>query len=396
MMGLSSQITINKTKGGFTMKGNGFFYKLSVRLLVAALFIIPVLSGFAIPAAAAGPTPGMVYTLSNALSGNQVLAYNRLPDGTLSFQGAYATGGLGSGSGLGSQGALVLSQNNRWLFAVNAGNDTLSIFAVRPGGLALVNVAGSGGKFPISLSVSGKLLYVLNSGRSGNITGFTIHEDGGLSPIPGSTQPLSNGGTGAAPGPAEVSFSPDGASLAVTEKASNLIDIYPVEGNMAMAPLSFPSVGATPFGFAFDARGRLVVSEAFGGAPGLSALSSYGLDDGSLRVISPSVKTTQTAACWVVVSKNGKYAYTTNAGSGSISSYSIAKDGSLSLLNATAGLTGDGSSPIDMAFSNNDAYLYALNSGTHTISAFQVLADGSLVSVNGTGVPAGTVGLAAR
>jgi 6-phosphogluconolactonase (cycloisomerase 2 family) len=265
---------------------------------------------------------------------------------------------------------------------------------VRPNGLFLADVAGSGGTQPISLTVHEQLLYVLNAGGSGNITGFVIAPYGKLTPIPGSTQPLSNNGIGAAPGPAQVAFSPDGTTLVVTEKASNMIDTYRLEDNVAQAPVSYPSSGATPFGFAIDKRGDLVVSEAFGGAPGQSALSSYAVDEGALQVISPSVGTTQTAACWVVITQNGKYAYTTNAGSGTISSYIIGKDGSLSLLNATAGLTG--SSPIDMAFSNNNAFLYALNSGAHTISIFQVLPDGSLVAVGAPAVPAGAVGLAAK
>ena len=378
------------------MKGFQFVHNLTARLLLAALFLIPVLTGFATPAAAAGGNPGVVYTLSNAASGNQVLAYNRAADGALSFQGAYDTGGLGSGAGLGSQGALTPSKNNRWLFAVNAGDDKISVFAVRPDGLVLADVVGSGGNHPISLTVNEDLLYVLNAGGSGNITGFSIARGGKLSPIAGSTQPLSNGGSGAAPGPAQVSFSPDGSTLVVTEKASNLIDTYRLENGMAMAPVTYPSAGATPFGFAFDKRGDLVVSEAFGGAPGQSALSSYAVNEGAFQVISPSVRTTQTAACWVVITKNGKYAYTTNAGSGSISSYRIGKDGSLSLLNAIAGLTGNGSSPIDMAFSNNNAFLYTLNAGAHTISAFQVLPDGSLVSIGAAGVPVGAVGLAAQ
>jgi 6-phosphogluconolactonase len=376
------------------MKGYQFVHNLTTRLLLAALFLIPILAGFAGPAAAAGGNPGVVFTQSNAASGNQVLAYNRAADGALSFQGAYATGGLGSGSGLGSQGSLALSQNNRWLFAVNAGDNKISAFAVRPNGLFLADVVGSGGTQPISLTVHEHLLYVLNAGGSGNITGFAIAPDGKLTPIPGSTQPLSNNGNGTAPGPAQVSFSPDGTTLVVTEKASNLIDTYRVKKGVAMAPVSYPSSGATPFGFAIDKRGDLVVSEAFGGAPGQSALSSYAVDEGALRVISSSVGTTQTAACWVVITQNGKYVYTTNAGSGSISSYRIGKNGSLSLLNATAGLTG--SSPIDMAFSNNNAFLYALNSGSHTISIFQVLPDGDLVAVGAPAVPAGAVGLAAK
>jgi 6-phosphogluconolactonase (cycloisomerase 2 family) len=152
----------------------------------------------------------------------------------------------------------------------------------------------------------------------------------------------------------------------------------------------------TPFGFAFSPRGTLVVSEAFGGAPGASALSSYRVHENQFSVISPSVGTTQTAACWVAISNNGKFAYDTNAGSATISSYTISKDGSLSLLNAVAGSTGTGSSPIDMALSDNGAFLYALGGASHTISAFRVQSDGSLVAIGTFDVPAGAVGLAAR
>jgi 6-phosphogluconolactonase (cycloisomerase 2 family) len=309
---------------------------------------------------------------------------------------AYPTDGLGSGAGLGSQEAVALSRNDRWLFAVNAGSHEVSVFAVKEHGLKLIDVVDSGGQMPISLTTHAGLLYVLNAGGSGNISGFRIRENGSLEPLAGSTQPLSNGGAGAAPGPAQISFSPDGHILVVTEKATNLIDTYGLVDGIAGPPITYPSAGTTPFGFAFDKRDHLIVSEAFGGAPGASALSSYETEENTFEVISPSVGTTQTAACWVAVSKNGKYAYTTNAGSGSISSYRIEKDGVITLLNAQAGLTGDGSSPIDMALSNNGRYLYALGAASHTISIFQLKEDGSLIALGNVSVPAGAVGLAAR
>ncbi len=298
--------------------------------------------------------------------------------------------------GLGSQGAVALSDNNQLLFAVDAGSNEISVFSVKKHGLRLVDVVDSGGVMPTSLTVNGRLLYVLNAGDSGNITGFIIGRNGKLSALNGSTQPLSNGGAGAAPGPAQVSFNQNGSVLVVTEKASNLIDTYQVRRGRAQAPETHPSAGATPFGFAFDKGEHLIVSEAFGGAVGASALSSYRVHGNNFKLISPSVGTTQTAACWVVISKNGKYAYTTNAGSGSISSYRIGKKGDLTLLEAQAGLTGDGSSPIDMALSNNGQFLYSLNSGTSTISAFRVRANGSLVALGEVSTPAGSVGLAAR
>jgi 6-phosphogluconolactonase (cycloisomerase 2 family) len=298
--------------------------------------------------------------------------------------------------GLGSQGAVLLRENNQRLFVVNAGSNQISVFALRNRGLDLLDVADSGGIMPISLTLRGNLLYVLNGGGSGNISGFRVQENGKLIPLEGSTQPLSNGGTGDSPQPAQISFHPGGRLLVVTEKMTNLITTYPVLDGIAGPPTTHPSAGMTPFGFAFGKRDNLIVSEAFGGAPDASAMSSYIVSRDIFELISPSVPTTQTAACWVVITNNGKYAYTTNTGSGSISSYQIANDGSITLLNAQAGLTGDGSSPIDMALSNNSQYLYAIGGGSSAIHIFRVKADGSLEPMGEVSVPAGSLGLAAR
>jgi len=378
------------------MKGLILIKRLGTRILLTAVFMLPLLAGFTGPAAAgADHDRYMVYTMTNAASGNEVVAFKATEKGMLS-QTSVATGGLGSGAGLGSQGAIILSQNNRWLFAVNAGSNQVSAFAVKKGGLTLTDVIDSGGTMPISLTFHDPYLYVLNAGGSGNITGFRLRNNGTLKALDGSTQPLSNGGTGASPGPAQISFDPRGNFLAVTEKMTNLIDTYAVHHGIAKPPLTYPSAGMTPFGFAFDKRGYLVISEAAGGAPDASSLSSYWVDEHNLEVISPVVGTNQTAACWVVISKNSRYAYDTNNGSSSISSFEIGKDGSLTLLDPQAGLTGDGSKPIDMAITENGRYLLALNAGTNTISGFEVQADGSLVLRGAVDVPAGSVGLAAR
>lgn len=377
------------------MKHLKLFRHFTSRIFFTAVFLLALTAGIVNPAAAAANNGvGAVYTITNAASGNEVLAYDRSADGSLSFQGAYATNGLGSGSGLGSQGAVALSNDNHWLFAVNAGSNQISVFAVKRNGLKLMDTVDSGGILPISLTAHDEVLYVLNAGGSGNISGFRVNDLGELSPISGSTQPLSNNGTGAAPGPAEIAFGSDGSTLVVTEKATNMIDTYKVEGDTANAPVVHQSSGATPFGFAFDREDHIIVSEAFGGVPGASALSSYRVHEDEFEVISPSVGTTQTAACWVVISNNGKFAYTTNAGSGSISSYRIGQDGSLTLMDPAAGLTG--ASPVDMAFNNSGQYLYALAAAGHTISIFSMGADGSLTAMGSAVVPAGVAGLAAR
>ncbi len=176
------------------------FKTIAVRVSLIAVVLLSLMVSLTSPAAAAsGNANGAVFTLTNAAAGNEVLMYNRSSDGSLAFDGAYATGGLGSGAGLGSQTALVLTENNRWLFAVNAGSNEISAFAVRRDGLKLVDVVDSGGELPVSLTVHKDLLYVLNAGGSGNISGFSIGKRGSLTPLAGSTQPVSNGGIGAAP-----------------------------------------------------------------------------------------------------------------------------------------------------------------------------------------------------
>ncbi len=291
-------------------------------------------------------TVGAVYLLTNSATNNSVAIFNRADNGALTAADTVSTGGLGTGAGLGSQGALVLSEGNRWLFAVNAGSNDISVFSVERDGLTLVNRAPSGGARPISVTSHDNLLYVLNAGGAGNITGFTVSHNGALSTIPNSTRPLSNG----AAGPAEVAFSPNGRALVVTEKANNKIDTYTVDHNgLATGPDIQASSGITPFGFAFTNRGQLVVSEAFGGAPLASAASSYTVSAGGiLNLVSGSVPTHQTAACWVAVSGDSHYAYTTNTGSGTLTGYRISHSGSLSLLNpdGVTGNTGAGSAPI--------------------------------------------------
>lgn len=370
-----------------------------MRILIAAIFLLPVFALRAGPASAAEDSAGTVYVMSNAAEANAVLVFERAADGSLSEAGAFPTGGLGTGAGLGSQGAVVLHENGRWLFAVNAGSNEVSVFSVTPDGLQLKDTEPSGGELPISLTARENLLYVLNAGGSGNITGFTIALNGELSPLPGSTRSLSNGGAGAAPGPAQISFSPNGVLLVVTEKASNQILTYAVGSDgLPSGPVAHPSAGETPFGFDFSRRNYLIVSEAFGGAADASVVSSYQLNGGDLKVISPAVATTETAACWVVVTQNGKFAYVTNTGSGTISGYRVRPDGSLVLLDAdgVTGVTGPGSSPIDAAFSAGDSFLYVLNAGAHTVAAFQLVAGGGLIPLGEVSVPAGSVGIAAQ
>ena len=356
-----------------------------------------------------GPQAGAVYAMTNQVP-NAIAVFDRAPDGTLTARDTVPTGGDGDPVAepqdppidpLASQNSLILSENRRFLFAVNAGSNEISVLEVTPGALTrarltFVGKVPSGGTRPISLTQHGNLLYVLNEDGTPNITGFTIGNDGMLTPIAGSTQPLSGGAT---VDPAEVAFSPDGRVLVVTEKNTNTIDTFAVsDEGVASAPVTTPSAGVTPFGFAFDNQANLIVSEAAAVAPGQATVSSYRVpDNGPLDVVSPAVPNMQTASCWLAIPRNGRFAYTTNSISGTISSYQIATGGGLSLLSSIAADSGMTSGPIDMALDGSSRFLYVHAAGLQMIEVYQVHPDGSLTSVSSIGgLPMGAQGIVAR
>jgi 6-phosphogluconolactonase len=335
-----------------------------------------------------------VYTLSNAVAGNEVLIYNRSAEGTLSYGGAVSTGGTGTGGGLGNQGAVILNEDNNLVLAVNAGSNSISSLLRTENGLQWKATVASGGSTPVSIAQHDDLVFVLNAGGSGNISGFRLDQAGGLEAIPNSTRPLSS----AAAGAAQISFVGNGRVLVITEKATNKIITYTVDKQgIPGAMHSITSSTPTPFGFAPGRHGNIYVSEAAGGAAGASVLSSYGVaSDGSITLLDGSVPTFQSAACWVVLTDNGRYAFATNTGSNSISAYGVqGAKGNLSLLQSVAAASDAG--PIDAALSKGSEYLYVLNGAGHSITAYSVSNKGELNLIQTlAGIPAGANGLAAR
>lgn len=365
--------------------------KRRAKLMTVWAVLAGLLGVTAMPAAASTVGSGAVFTISNAADGNEVLVYERDAAGMLALIDTVATGGNGSGDGLGSQGSVTLTDDGRWLLVVNAGSDSVSVFGVEGTTLALTDTESSRGDRPISVDVHGDLVYVLN-GASSDVSGYRL-DNGELDPIPGVVRPLS----GEAVDPAQVEFSPDGGTLAVTEKATNLITLFGVKSNGRLfRGTSSPSAGETPFGFEFDGVGHLVVSEAFGGAPGLSTVSTYRSTQrgvANLGVLPIETEaTTQTAACWIALTSDGAYAYSTNTGSGTVSRFSLTADGNLTLL----GQTPAGTSPIDMDLTADDAFAYVVNAGSDSISVYAVGSDGSLTLLQTvTGLPAAALGIAA-
>ena len=350
------------------------------RTMLAILTTVALLLGTTIVAFADDShgtgTVGAVYTMTNAADGNQIVVFDRKPDGRLTLSGAIPTGGSGSGPGpardgldsLESQDSLVLTSDNRWLLAVNAGSNEISVFRVKRRALELVDKVDSGGEFPVSLSVFDNLVYVLNAG-SPNITGFTLGQEGQLLPLTDSTRDLGTGGF------AQVGFDPRGNNLVVTDRGENEILVFPLDrhGLAATVPVMSPSTGIAPFAFIFDQQDHLLVTEA-----GSGAVSSYDiLDDGSLQIISPSVLNGQVATCWIARNHRG-FVFSANTGSGTISVYKGIADGQLDLLDAMAGI---GVTPLDIGVSPDDRFLYALDPVSETIDMFRIEAKDRLTDL---------------
>jgi 6-phosphogluconolactonase len=352
---------------------------LAAALAVASL--LPLI-GTNSPAVAGPRITGAVYSLTNAAGGNRVAVFLRDAGGRLHPAGTVGTGGKGTGAGLGSQGALAVAGGGRWLLAVNAGSNSVSALKITMTlGAQLVNTVPSGGTQPVSVAVQGHLVYVVNAGND-TIRGFTLGSNG-LTAIPRSTRPLSGSGVG----PAQIEFGLAGKVLVVTEKNTNLIDTYRVKASgRATGPATHPSAGQTPFGFVFSGR-YLVPTEAFGGAAGESAVSSYAVSStGAVKLLSASIPNGQTAVCWAAMSPNKHDIFVANTGSNTVSRYTIDAAGLLRLRDATAGTTGG--APADETFTPDGLFLYVLNGGDGTISAFR--AHGELSPIDGaSGLPAG-------
>jgi 6-phosphogluconolactonase len=331
---------------------------------------------------------GAVFVMTNAADKNEIIAYDRAANGMLREGHSFETGGRGSGGlvdPLESQGSLILSQDHSFLFAVNAGSGDISTFRVSHSRLSLVDVVPSGGSSPNALAQHGDLLYVLNTGGSSGVAGFRLHENGKLATIPKSVRFLSTNTSGAA----SLAFSPDGRFLVVTERLTNNIDVFIVQEDGALSPVVI-NQDASPgtFALAFAPNGAvLVVETGPAGVQNGSTISSYGvLDDGSLFSISSGLRTLGAATCWNVVTPDGRFVYTNNAGSSTISGFAINNNGTLTpLANTIQATNRTGSANLDMTISSDGKFLYSLNAGIGTIGIFGINENGSLSNLGSVG-----------
>jgi 6-phosphogluconolactonase len=348
----------------------------------AAALAVPI--ALAVPASASSldhssAVTGHVYVNDNTTGINTIAAFDRHADGTLTpeARSPFAAGGAGTGSGLASQGALQISSDGRFLIAVDAGSNQVSVLRISgdgslrpvPGG-----VVSSGGVLPVSVAVHDSLVYVANAGNGGsNYTGFRLRDDGRLKPIAGSTVALPDGSQ-----PGDVLFNADGSKLAGTRIGTSLIDSFTVgdDGRLAAAPGSpFKAQGLGPFGSEFRPTNpdQLFVSNAHDGANAGTVSAFRDAADGTLTSVASSpFADLQTAPCWVEITQNGRFLFTTNTASGSVSRYRIAHDGALTLLGTTPVRGGAATGVTDERLSPDGRFLVVVESGTRAVGVFAV------------------------
>ena len=339
---------------------------------------------------------GHVYVNDNTAGTNTIAAFDRHADGTLTpIDGSpFVAGGAGTGTVLGSQGALQVTADGRYLVAVDAGSSQISVLRIRPGGSlrAVEDIpVSSGGIEPISVAVSGGLVYVANAGNGttgGNYSGFTLNPGGHLSPITGSTFALPSTAN-----PGDILFNSTGTNLIGIEVGTTVtstfrIDSFSVgsDGLITPAPGSpFAAQAAGPFGSEFSPTnpGHLYVSNAHGGA-GNGSVSVFNVSTaGALSSIGASPYADgQTAPCWVEISPDGRYLFAVNTGSTSISSYQIQSDGSLSFQKNATFKSGAGIRPFDARLDPSGSDLYVVDAALKAVTAFAV--NGGSLSELGT------------
>lgn len=344
---------------------------------------------------------GAVFVMTNAADKNEIVAYKRSTDGSLQEGRKFATGGRGSGGvtdPLGSQGSLTLSDSHTLLFAVNAGSGNISVFRVQGASLSLLEKVPCGGSEPVAVAQHRNLVYVVNAGGASSVVGFRLGSDGSLKPIADSIAFLSTGNSGAA----SLSFSPDGQFLLVTEKLTNNIDAFHIQIDGTLGPIVVnPSAGPGAFAVLFAPNGTALVAETGPtGGTNASAISSYTvIANGTISAVSISVPTLGAATCWLAVTPDGRFVYTSNSASSTISGFAISSAGALTPVSGTVvGTNPSGSTNLDITVSSDGIYLYTLNSGTGSVSVFGINQDGTLTSlgdVGGLSEAAGVNGIAA-
>lgn len=359
---------------------------MSIRFISTSAAVIVALSASSLFAAeenAKTHYSGAVFVQTNNTNANEILRFARKANGSLISVGSTRTGGRGSGGTidpLGSQNSLLLTQDGGFLLAVNSASGTISSFEVEGSNLELVDVCASGGSAPNAIAQWGNLVYVLNVAGNSSVVGFRL-EDGRLHQVPKSTAYLST----AISGGSSVNFTPDGKYLLAAERVTGNIDIFPVNAD---GTLGTPVIKKDPglFDLTIAPSGAVISLEP---GSGTGVITSSIVSGGLLSVLETQ-SNPDSGTCWDVVTPDGKWVYTANTSSDTISGFGLTGPGFLSLINPTeivAKLT-PGSKALDLAVSSDSKYLYSINANVGGVGIWNINSDGTLTAQTFVPLPA--------
>jgi len=372
--------------------------RILARWIAGSAIALFAVAGLGAASAAASPSSavtGHLYVNDNTAGANTIAGFDRHADGSLTpLPGSpFAAGGSGSGAAVASQGSLQQSADGRFLLATDQGSNQVSVLRIRPdGSLKLVDTAASHGVQPVSVAVHDRLVYVANAGNGGSdYTGFVLRPSGRLIHLRGSTIPLPDGSQ-----PGDILFNSTGTKVAATRIGTSLIDSFRVrfDGRLAAAPDSPISDGRLgPFGSEFRPTNpsQLFVSNAHDGA-GKGSVSAFSVDAfGSLTPIGNSpFADQQTAPCWVEITHDGRFLFAVNTADSTVSRYSIAPGGSLTLLGSTTLKNATGLAPVDARLDPSGRTLSVVDGGGNSVSTLTVSGgDLTELSSSPTPLPAG-------
>jgi len=367
--------------------------QITMVTILTAAGILSACGGSSTTTPAATPTPpapvamNQLYTQTNEQA-NVIVHMSRNADGSLTVQNRVFTGGVGTNGvkfgdttntsvpdSLVSQNSVVISSDHSTLFAVNAGNNTVSTFAIDPttGNLTLKRVNTTAGVFPTSLAFNNGHLYVSFEGGSEKLQAYNVSGDGALTLIGAYAVPAKGNHPVS---PTHVTLSPNGTFLYVSAgTGSNAVASYAVnaDGTLGSSTLNTSGI-VSPFAGTF-VNNSLYLSTDIAD----KALAAFSVNGGTLTPIGTPLTSAQAGPCWLVVTPNGQFAYVGN-GSGPISSYTIASNGTLTLKNATeakdsAKVAGDS------WISPDGKFLYTAYLADDEVIAYSIGSDGTLTKV---------------
>ena len=421
---------------------------------IAASIVAATVTFTAVGSAQAPTTPtkkaagGHLYMQTNEVE-NGIIHYHRSANGALAEVERVATGGAGSGelspiyhikrpNDFEGAGSVILTPDRRFLFTTNAGDNSVSSFAVdKEGRVTLLDVKPTGnptngGAKSLAYAPSSRTLFVLHTVGPDHLRLMSVDEKGKLTARP--EQYSVNTKDWPNRGPTMVVLSPDGKFLVVATAFDELpsrknpdgslilwiprpdgtlhvivsnapdpdgIVVFPVGKDGGLGEPSFYDArGAVPFYIAFLHNRPDTFLIGFGVADGLA----MGRIDAEGKInVGPIVKIDTSAGlpsevCWLAVSPDDRFVFTTNFGYSTMSSFRIDGNGlSIAKDPASPKVKGDGtfraidgvvsSGPSDSWLTPDGAYLYQIYGNASKLVGYATQRDGSLKEITNVKIP---------